>query len=199
MLKKIDSAESGKSRRAFEDIIGSLKDSNPEAATALEKEVLKNVKTFTVGKEIQTGGLSGSLQGTARSIFGGTANLAGLAARKTGLAATANLAKNFTSAVLDSKPVQDSIMKAPATIVTGAKDKAPHDLQRQVAKAAENAEPEFLNSQADQIRQKYGNQGEQLAVILNNMANKDKNARRALMFTVLQNTVYRKMLGLQEE
>ena len=75
----------------------------------------------------------------------------------------------------------------------------PHMRQQRLAKAAEQAEPEVLTSQASEIRTKHGKAGEQLATILDNMSKKDKDARRALMFTILQNPSHRKMMGLTDD
>lgn len=113
-----------------------------------------------------------------------------------------NKVKNFANTVLDSANSTDArisgSINSPGTL-SRIKDAQPYQYQRQVAQAASNADPDTLKQQAAQVRQQYGNQGEQLATILEKMADQGKDSRTALMFTVMQNPAYKKMLGVTGE
>ena len=206
MLKKIEDPASGKSSRLLEWTMQQLDEVDPKIRQELETGIKESVEQYKLAKDIQSGGIFSGILGTQRSMGGTAANIAGLAARKTGLVGLTNAGKSFTKAVLESKPgqltsegIQTATRMSPVAGTISTISKEPYKLQRQVANAAENADPELLKEQAQSIRNQHGKTGEQLATILENMADKDKDARRALMFTILQNHAYRKMLGLQNE
>lgn len=75
----------------------------------------------------------------------------------------------------------------------------PYKRDRQAAQYVQNASPEQLIKQADDIKQKYGKSGERLADTLAKIAEKDKTGRNALIFSLLQSPDNRKMLGLISE
>jgi hypothetical protein len=202
MLKKIEDPNAGKSARLFEWTMQQLDEVDPKIRKEFEGGIRDSVDRYKLAKDIQSGGIFSGILGTKRSLGGTSANIAGIIAGKTGLAtagsATGQAVKTFTNAVLNKPETSKSIVQS--GVITQMPTKLePHVLQRKVAAAAENAEPEFLKDQAEQIRQEHGEQGEQLATVLEKMADKNKDARRALMFTILQNQAYRKMLGLQDE
>jgi polyhydroxyalkanoate synthesis regulator phasin len=73
---------------------------------------------------------------------------------------------------------------------------APYKTHQRAFKSAEKASPEELSSQAQSIREEYGEQGDKLATLLDNMSQKDIKGRRAAMFHILQNPQYRRMMKL---
>lgn len=108
-----------------------------------------------------------------------------------------------------TKPLYTAIEKSPTTTTStsvaggsalaGAMTKddqklEPYQLHRRTAKMAERATPESLTQQAQSIREKYGEEGERLAMTLEKMADRDIAGRRALMFHLLQNPMYKKMM-----
>lgn len=81
--------------------------------------------------------------------------------------------------------------------VTGATlDKNKQDNVRQYA---EKASPEELQMNAQQIRTKYGKSGDQLANQIENMSSKDKQGRRAAIFSIMQDPNNRQMLLNEDE
>lgn len=204
MLKKIEDPAAGKSSRLFEWTMNQLDDVDPNVRKEFQDQIKDSVDRYKLSKDIQSGGIFSGILGTQRSLGGTASNIAGIVAGKTGLATAGKAIGKTTSTVTDTllnnpvanKGIIQGTVNEPTMI---RKATEPYKLQRQVANAAENAEPDLLKEQAQAIREQHGKQGEQLATILENMADKDKNARRALMFTILQNHAYRKMLGLQDE
>jgi len=75
---------------------------------------------------------------------------------------------------------------------------APYKRHQRAAKMAEKSTPESLVQQSQSIRKEYGEEGEKLATILENMSKKDKSGRQALMFHILQTPQHRKMLKLMD-
>jgi hypothetical protein len=71
------------------------------------------------------------------------------------------------------------------------KNKVKQDSLRQYT---ETASPEELQTNAENIRNKYGKSGEQLANQFENMANKDRQGRRAATFSLMQDPNNRRML-----
>lgn len=192
-------------REIINDVMENLKtvEGGSEIAAKYQTEFADIVERLNLADKIIKGGESFSLTGTPKAAVMAASNLAGLAAGKTKIAPVATAAATFTKKVLSSTPATQSAIRygtQGAEATTRARhDDEPYKLQRKVAAAAENAEPELLKTEAGNIRTKYGNQGQQLATILENMADKSKDARRALMFTILQNQAYRKMLGMSKE
>lgn len=196
-------------RSTIEDVLNNIKETSPEIADKYSKSFDDIVERLNLANKNIRGGETHGFIGTTRALATSAGNLAGLAGNAVGLnklAPVANAAggaiKSFTNTMLEApnmiKGRVASSVENP-DMLTKIKSAEPYQLQRKVADASENADPDTLKSQASNIRQKYGNQGEQLATILDNMADKDKDGRRALMFTVLQNQAYRKMLGLTGE
>lgn len=194
-------------RAILDDVKNTLSQIDPSVAEKYGPELEEIVKRASLADQIIKGGQSFSLAGTPKALAMRGANLAGLVANKTGVAT----ATNFTKEILKNPVTQKTLAQSdvakevvePVVNVGRAtigqeplKGKDSYKFQRKVAEAAEKAEPDFLKQQAGQIREKEGNQGEQLAQILEKMADQGKDSRRALMFTVLQNPAYRKMLGM---
>lgn len=194
-------------RQVIDDVLNNIRkvDGGEEIAAKYEKEFGDAVERLNLADKITRGGeTTFSLTGTAKSLALAGSNVAGLAANKL-KPAIEPVAKTMSAAkaILQSNPATQATVRA---YTQGAEGTAaaraaaePYKLQRQVASAAETADPETLKDQAQNIRTKYGQAGNQLATILDNMAGKDKDARRALMFTVLQNPAHRKMMGFGED
>jgi polyhydroxyalkanoate synthesis regulator phasin len=208
IVSKLENEDiSGDNARALiDDVYNNIKQVSPDVAQKYEtsfKDIVGRLKlSQEIGKGLQNFGW-----GTFQAIGKSGANIAGLAAGKTGLATAGKVVgqgvKTLTDAAVNSPIGAKAIVSSEVQGASGAqqirKAVEPHTLQRQVAQYAEKADPEVLKEQAESIRSTYGKDGEQLATILNNMAGKDANARRALMFTILQNPNHRKMLGLTKE
>ena len=185
-------------QQVINDVIADIKTVSPEVAAKYGKDLNEISKRLDLIGQMQGGtnfGQAGILK--RASIAGG--NLIGQGVNKLGSIPGVETTKTFAKVMLDSPASRKSLVAFNEQPSPETETVEPYKLQRQVAQAAETAEPETLKNQAQDIRTKYGKQGEQLATILDNMAGKDKNARRALMFTVLQNQAYRKMLGLMKE
>jgi hypothetical protein len=195
-------------RSMMEEILSNLNQVSPEVAAKYAGPLNDAVERLTLASRnlggAQVKGLGGNIRGAVTTL----ANVAGLGASKisnipgvkplaSGISKTSNFAKNVLEGSQLSKPIIAGAIPDSLPAIKAAAE--PYKLQRQVAQASENAEPEMLNQEAQNIRSKYGKSGEQLATILENMASKDKNARRALMYTLLQNPAHRKMLGLIKE
>jgi len=201
-----DDSTGDNARATMKQVLKYVEEVDPELAAKYSNDLENISGRLKLSGEINKGLQSGLGLGTVQGVTKAGANIAGMAAGKLGgstLGAIASTTGNFTKAVLGSNPVAKGIGKFEtqgAGSVTAARAATePYKLQRQVASAAENAEPELLKEQANEIRNNHGKQGESLAMILDNMANENKDARRALMFTVMQNQAYRKMLGLMDE
>ena len=73
---------------------------------------------------------------------------------------------------------------------------APYKTHQRAFKHAEKASPEELTAQAQSIREEYGEEGDKLSTLIDNMSQKDVKGRRAAMFHILQNPQYRRMMKL---
>jgi hypothetical protein len=83
----------------------------------------------------------------------------------------------------------------PAIDSTRTKE-APYKIHQRASKEAEKASPEELTAQAQSIREEYGEEGDKLSTLIDNMSQKNVNGRRAAMFHILQNPQYRRMMKL---
>lgn len=92
-----------------------------------------------------------------------------------------------------NKLTAEAIGGSSATVVSGNLDqnKVKQDVLRQYA---EKATPEDLQTNAQDIRSKYGKDGEQLANQIENMSSKDRQGRRAAVFSIMQDPNNRQML-----
>lgn len=79
------------------------------------------------------------------------------------------------------------------------KSKEPYKMQREAARYAERATPEELQSKANEIRDEYGQAGDKLAQTLDKISERDKQGRRALIFSLMQDPMNRKMLGMGKD
>jgi len=75
-------------------------------------------------------------------------------------------------------------------------DKKHYKTQKEATKQAVEADPDDIVGKANSVREEYGKAGEQLAGLLDGMADKDKRGRQLDMFQLLQNPNNRRMLGL---
>jgi hypothetical protein len=111
------------------------------------------------------------------------------------------LADSKLAGVMDKvaeDPVEGAV-KAVATgtqVVDDVQPAKPQIRDKQVMDMAENASPEEINMKAQEVRSQYGRDGEKLANTLEKISNRDKNGRRALIFSILQDPMNRKMLGV---
>lgn len=192
-------------RKLIEDVLANIEQVAPEIAQKYRASFTDMAGRLKLSQEISKG--FKNVLGTVPSTIKASANIAGLVANKTGLATAGKvvgqgietLAEVATKSPLANKGIVTYNTQSSSAVQGLKKALEPHALQRQVAQYAEKADPAVLKEQAESIRSTYGKEGEQLATILNNMADKDVNARRALMFTILQNPNHRKMLGLTKE
>lgn len=189
----------------IKEVLANIDQVDPNIAAKHSSEINDIVKRLKLASEINKG-FQNFGWGTLQSLNKGAANVAGLAMNKTGinklgpvLSKAIDSSQNFAQTILNSPTVKTGLNIANANSPNNLKDQEQHVIQRKVANASEKADPETLVAQAQSIREKYGKSGEQLAMILDNMSKSDKDARRALMFTVLQNQAYRRMLGISQE
>lgn len=70
----------------------------------------------------------------------------------------------------------------------------PYKVHQRVSKMIQRATPDMIEEQAQTIRSDYGENGERLAQELEKMTGKDKMQRTAIMFKIMQNPEYKKML-----
>ena len=186
-------------RKIIEDVLADIKQVSPTIATKYRTQFNDIVERLNLAEKIIKGGESISLTGTPKAAAMTVSNVAGLAAGKVGgrMAGPVGQGVNkLAETPLVKQSIVRSQVQSPEAI---QKMVEPYKIQRQVANTAENAEPETLQTEANRIRKKYGQQGEQLSTILEKMSTQDKDARRALMFSILQNAAYRKMLELIPE
>lgn len=207
-IEEVSPEIANKYRNTLDDISGRLK---------LSGEIGKGLQNFGLGTFQALGKAGANAAGLAvNKITGGSAaeatgtpiaSLQNTQALNNGVNAPqqpgmVNKVKSFANTVLSNVNTPASRISAsienPDTL-SRIKNAEPYAYQRQVAQAAENAEPDTLKQQAQQVRQQYGNQGEQLATVLEKMADQGKDSRRALMFTIMQNPAYKKMLGVTGE
>lgn len=193
-------------RQLVEDVLTNIKKIDPILANKYQTEFSDIAERLNLANKIIKGADTISVFGTPKAVAMATGNIMGLAAGKVGgqvigkaLGKTGSFVSQSLTSPTGQKSILQSKLQSAGSLAETRQKLEPYILQRKVAAIAENAEPEFLQDQANQIREKYGKQGESLATILDNMSEKDKDARRALMFSVLQNKAYKKMLGLLDE
>jgi hypothetical protein len=201
-----ESTSGDDARQLINDVLGDIEKVAPEVAKKYAMPLEDIAQRLKLTKEITKGLQSGLSFGTLQGLTKAGANVAGLVASKLGgakIGAGIKGVSSFTKDVLQHDLSTKGAIKyktqGAEALNLASKAVEPYKVQRQVASAAESADPQLLKDQATNIRQQHGKQGEQLATILENMADQSKDTRRALMFTVLQNPMHRKMLGLMDE
>jgi len=203
LVNQLESNSNAIPKAKVNHILNELREVAPELADKYANKLNDASGRIQLANEINKGFGSWGLLGTIQGGIKGSANVIGRVSGKLGIDTVGKAGANFTKAVLGSNAAKTGVIKhqtqGAGALENVSQKMEPYKLQRQVASAAENAEPELLKEQAEEIRKKHGNQGAQLATILDNMADQGKDSRRALMFTVLQNQAYRKMLGLTQD
>lgn len=189
-------------REIIKDAVQALKQVNPEMAAKYEGPLTDAVQRLELAQNTVGGGGRAGLFGTTRAAAGTVANAAGLATNKIGLTkAASGIAKATETLAPLAQKGAPTLFNQSTEGIQRARDSEtePYKIHRQIAKIAETSAPETLTAQAAQVREQYGEQGNSLATILENMSKAKPDSRRALMFTVLQNPAYKKMLGLGKE
>lgn len=193
-----------KARSVVDNVLEKIRAVNPDVAAKYEGPLQDAVEKLQLASnnEIKYRGPVGTIVHAVKPA----ANVAGLAANKIGasklaepISAAANATKNFANTILTEQGGRTGAAVGEGSTSLPRSATQPYQLQRQVASASEKTDPETLKSQASQIRSQYGQTGERLATQLENMADRNRDARRALMFTILQDPNNRKMLGLANE
>ena len=72
----------------------------------------------------------------------------------------------------------------------------PYEKTKNMSSYIEKSSPEQIQSQANNVRQQYGKDGERLATQLDKLSAKDEQGRKALLFGIMQDPSNRKMLGI---
>lgn len=204
-LARVDdgSLSGSQARQQIDKLINQMAEVDPALAEKYRKPLNDAIENYQMAaaNDITYRGKIGTF---VNAVPAG-ANLAGQGLAKIGAAPllkgisnTTDKAANFANTMLNNQSgrVAAGITSGSTTVERSTE---PYKLQRQVASASEKSDPETLKSQASQIRSQYGETGERLAVQLERMADKNRDARRALMFTILQDPNNRKMLGLSNE
>lgn len=193
-----------KARGMVDSVLDKIEAVDPEVAAKYREPLNDAVEKLQLASnnEIKYRGPIGTV---VHAIKPG-ANVAGQILNKVGankaidaVSPAVNATKNFANTILNEQAGRSSSAISESNAPVQRAAQAPYQLQRQVASASEKSDPETLKSQAGQIRSQYGQSGERLATQLENMAEKNRDARRALMFTILQDPNNRKMLGLANE
>lgn len=101
---------------------------------------------------------------------------------------------------LSDNPVEAAVaaVTTAAPAVDEVKTSKPQIRDAGAMSLAKDATPEQLQTKASEIRNQYGRTGEHLALQIEKMESKDANGRQAIMFSILQNNAYKKMLGVDD-